>query len=176
MAAIDDHFDFEVTLEHEIEFPTRAALPYRVVYNGNSLSSICSDTDKVQIAAPPPIPEGRHTYFQAHEPQSRSMQYLVYTANRYPGMKHSRDTWRALAKEWEELALSRLRQLDELRTLLMEAIPDSEHFVATYCSGMRGDNSTRQHHMDRLQRIREAAYGIGPQDIEETMPPRQGKS
>jgi hypothetical protein len=67
----------------EPKFPGMANLPYRVVYNGNSLMSICSDTDKVVVALPPAIPEGRHTYFQVNERESRSLQFMVYAANQH---------------------------------------------------------------------------------------------
>jgi hypothetical protein len=98
---------FEAEARPEIQFPGMAALPYRVVYNGGSLMSICSDTDKVVVALPPALPKDRHTYFQDTEPESRSMQFMVYAANRYYEMV---DNLKSLEAE-----LAHLRAEDERR-------------------------------------------------------------
>jgi hypothetical protein len=113
--------DMETNLGMELEFPGMATLPYRVVYNGNSLMSICSDTDLVVVSLPPEIPEGRHTYFQPTEPESRSLQFMVYASNRH-------HTLTGILKERERQLLSALRKLSTTERELDEVIEKNRKF------------------------------------------------
>ena len=104
-------------LRYKVDFPGKAGLPYRVVYNGNSLMSICSDADKVVVAKPPILPEGRYTYFQAGESEAQSMAFMVYAANQYePLCTDLLTALRSLSEAREEIE-GRKDQISDLHEL-----------------------------------------------------------
>jgi hypothetical protein len=62
--------------------------PYLVVYNGNSLMSIATDYENragnENVAMSPLLPYGRRTYFQAHERQSLTFEFLAHSRSDIP--------------------------------------------------------------------------------------------
>jgi hypothetical protein len=64
--------------------------PYLVVYNGNSLMSIATDYENragnENVAMSPLLPYGRRTYFQAHERQSLTFEFLAHSRSDIPSL------------------------------------------------------------------------------------------
>jgi hypothetical protein len=88
-----------------------------VVYNGNSLMSIATDYENragnENVAMSPLLPHGRRTYFQSHERQSVTLEFLAHSRSDIPALLSAlRDLLAEMPRGGVELiAAERQRQI-----------------------------------------------------------------
>jgi len=102
--------------------------PLKVIYNGRSLSAIASPSQQRCVAKPPPLPEGRHTFFQDHEPETQLMERMVACTNALVGCPDPKIFMARLRVQQEEIKHIRDNILEDLHQHSIHDDCDTWHY------------------------------------------------